>query len=143
VSRPDIVSEARDWLGTPYCHQASLKGQGCDCLGLIRGIWRVCVGDEPEDPPPYLAGQIGQPGDTRLNAAFDRHFQRVALSGLQPGHVLLFRPREDGPACHCAVLSCADAIIHAYWNRSVVETPLSKWWRRRLVAAFAFPERRP
>lgn len=30
VHRDDIVAEARDWLGTPYRHQASLKGVGCD-----------------------------------------------------------------------------------------------------------------
>ena len=25
----------RSWIGTPYRHQASLKGVGCDCLGLL------------------------------------------------------------------------------------------------------------
>jgi len=39
-----IVAEARRWIGTPYRHQASLIGVGCDCLGLVRGIWRAVVG---------------------------------------------------------------------------------------------------
>ena len=48
----DIVSAARGWLGTPYAHQASLKGIGTDCLGLVRGVWRDVLGDEPEAAPP-------------------------------------------------------------------------------------------
>ena len=53
VSRAAIIAEARGWIGTPYCHQASLKGAGCDCLGLIRGVWRALYGAEPEAPGPY------------------------------------------------------------------------------------------
>lgn len=40
VTREAVIAAARSWLGTPYHHQASRKGVGCDCLGLIRGIWR-------------------------------------------------------------------------------------------------------
>jgi NlpC/P60 family putative phage cell wall peptidase len=40
VTRETIVAAARSWFGTPYHHQASVKGVGSDCLGLIRGIWR-------------------------------------------------------------------------------------------------------
>jgi NlpC/P60 family putative phage cell wall peptidase len=40
-----VVAAARDWLGTPYHDQASVKGVGCDCLGLVRGVWREVVGD--------------------------------------------------------------------------------------------------
>jgi cell wall-associated NlpC family hydrolase len=44
--RTHIVALAREWLGTPYHHQASLKGVGTDCVGLVRGIWReVYAGD--------------------------------------------------------------------------------------------------
>ncbi|MBN9249774.1 MAG: hypothetical protein J0I86_04210, partial [Mesorhizobium sp.] len=46
----EIVAEALSWLGTPYRHQASSKGVGCDCLGLIRGVWRSLYGNELEVP---------------------------------------------------------------------------------------------
>src|SRR5215207_7343246 len=39
TTREQIVAAARGWIGTPYHHQASVKGVGCDCLGLIRGLW--------------------------------------------------------------------------------------------------------
>jgi hypothetical protein len=45
LTRPLIVAETRAWIGTPYRHQASLKGVGCDCLGLVRGVWRAVIGE--------------------------------------------------------------------------------------------------
>ncbi|MFY8139958.1 MAG: peptidase P60, partial [Caulobacter sp.] len=53
MDRARIVAAARGWLGTPYRHQASVKGVGCDCLGLVRGVWRELYGQEPETAPPY------------------------------------------------------------------------------------------
>ena len=48
-----VISAARSWLGTPYHDQASLRGVGCDCLGLARGVWREVIGPEPFPIPPY------------------------------------------------------------------------------------------
>jgi hypothetical protein len=53
---PLSLAETRDWIGTPYQHQTSLKGVGCDCLGLVRGVWRAVIGAEPERAPPYAPG---------------------------------------------------------------------------------------
>ncbi len=53
MTRDDIVAAGRGWIGTPYRHQASLKGVGADCLGLVRGLWRELIGPEPEVLPAY------------------------------------------------------------------------------------------
>ena len=55
MTRADIVTAARLWIGTPYRHQAATRGAGCDCLGLLRGVWRHLYGDEPLAVPPYRA----------------------------------------------------------------------------------------
>ena len=34
-----IVKATRSWIGTPYHDQASVRGVGCDCLGLLRGAF--------------------------------------------------------------------------------------------------------
>ena len=52
----DVVATARGWLGTPYLHQASCRGAGCDCLGLLRGLWRALAGAEPAARP--AAGSV-------------------------------------------------------------------------------------
>jgi NlpC/P60 family putative phage cell wall peptidase len=140
VSRAAVLAEARRWIGTPYQHQASCIGSGCDCLGLIRGIWRSVVGDEPEVLPSYTPDWAENPGGEALFEAALRHLIEVETWAVRPGHVLLFRPDRRGPAKHCAVLSSPTHIIHAYWGRAVCETALTPWWRRRCVAGFQFPE---
>ena len=139
MKREEIVAAARDWLGTPYRHQASLKGAGCDCLGLIRGIWRDVVGQEPEIPPAYTPDWAETTGEDTLLAAARRHLIEVPLGEAGEGDVILFRMAMGVPAKHCAILSEEDMLIHAYWGRAVVETRLVPWWQRRAAAAFRFP----
>ena len=75
--RNRIVAEARGWIGTPYMHQASLKGVGCDCLGLLRGVWRAIHGMEPEPLPAYAADWAQANGEERLAAAARRQLIEI------------------------------------------------------------------
>lgn len=131
----DIISAARRWIGTPYQHQASVKGAGCDCLGLLRGIWRELKGAEPETPPPYA-----RDGDSEtMREALARHLHPVAPADIAPGDVLLFRMTPKGPARHCGILAereGAFTLIHARQDRRVMEEMLSPFWRARLAFAF-------
>ena len=133
------LKEARLWLATPYQHQASLRGVGCDCLGLVRGVWRALYGPEPETPPPYRPDWAELGGRELLHDALARALVPIALTDARPGDVLLFRMAPDVPAKHCALLSGPDRMIHAYWGRACVESWLGRWWRDRLVAAFRYP----
>ncbi|RMD91745.1 MAG: peptidase, partial [Alphaproteobacteria bacterium] len=86
----EVVAEARRWLGTPYVHQASQRGAGCDCLGLLRGIWRALHGSEPEPIPPYTMDWAEPAREERLWHAARRHLlPRPADEALAPGEVLL------------------------------------------------------
>lgn len=138
--RTHIVEEAVQWIGTQYRHQASVQHVGCDCLGLVRGVWRAVLGEEPELPPPYTpdwAEALGE--ETLLNAA-RKHLLEIPLGSAKAGDVLLFRMGLGAPCKHIAIMTAPDRIVHAYWGKSVVETRLSPWWSRRLAAAFEFPE---
>ena len=138
-----VLAAARGWLGTPYRHQASVKGEGADCLGLVRGVWREVVGEEPEAPPPYRADWAEVGGEETLLHAARRRLVEVPPAMARAGDVLLFRMSAGCPVKHCAILSARDGpewrMIHAYWGRSVVESWMGPWWRRRLVAAFRWP----
>src|SRR5690625_4545951 len=138
----EIVAAARRWIGTPYRHQASCLGVGCDCLGLLRGIWREVMGAEPERPPAYTPDWAEATGEERMLAAAARHLSRVEGEALA-GDVLLFRMVELGPAKHAAILSSAGLengrMIHAYSGHAVCETRLGQGWTRRLAAVFRFP----
>ena len=134
-----VIIEARSWIGTPYRHQASLKGVGCDCLGLLRGVWRNVIGAEPELPPPYSPDWAEAGADT-LVAAARRHLLEIDVTMFAPGDVLLFRWRDNLPAKHCAIATSAGTIIHAHDGASVAEVSFAPWWRRHLAYAFRFPE---
>ena len=139
TSRPNIVAAARGWLGTPYLHQASLKGVGTDCLGLVRGVWREVMGTEPETAPAYSASWAeAGPGDA-LAAAAARHLTNVPLADFRAGDVLLFRWRPHLPAKHAGIASSKSTMIHAQERAAVTEIVLSSWWLRHLTLAFRFP----
>ena len=134
-----IIAEARSWIGTPYRHQASLKGVGCDCLGLVRGVWRALNGPEPEAAPAYTADWAEAGGNESLAAAAARHLVAVELANVMPGDVMLFRWRARLPAKHAAILVAEDRLIHAHDGCAVAEVYFASFWRRRLVSAFKFP----
>ncbi len=137
--RDQIIAEARSWIGTPYRHQASRKGVGCDCLGLLRGVWREVAGAEPELPPPYSADWAEASRKETLADAARRHLLEIPLNEIAPGDVLLFRWRTHMPAKHCAILVSAERMVHAHDGAAVAEVYFANWWRRRLAYAFRFP----
>jgi NlpC/P60 family putative phage cell wall peptidase len=139
VARATIVAAARRWIGTPYRHQASLLHVGCDCLGLVRGVWREVIGAEPEAAPPYTPDWAERLGAETLLDAAGRHFDRVAVTAFREGDVIAFRFRAHLPAKHVGVATSATHMVHAHSGAGVAEVPIGPHWRRRITAAFAFP----
>jgi NlpC/P60 family putative phage cell wall peptidase len=140
VTREAIVKAARGWLGTPYHHQASMKGVGSDCLGLIRGIWRELYGPEPETMPAYTRDWGDATGSETLLAAACRHLIKLDdVSAAGPGDVLVFRMRDEGVAKHAGILTGPSRLVHAQEGLGMIEIELGRWWCRRAAAAFSFP----
>ncbi len=142
MSGDRVVAAARGWIGTPYCHQASQRGAGADCLGLLRGVWREVLGREPEPVPAYCRDWCEPQGDERLWRAAMRHLRVKPIEDAAPGDVLLFRMRDGAVAKHLGIAGHVGpqaTFIHAYSGHAVLESPLSLPWRRRIAARFAFP----
>lgn len=138
-TREQIVAAARSWVGTPYRHQASARGLGCDCLGLLRGVWRAVIGPEPCFVPPYTPDWAEAHGRETLAEAAARHLTPVEPAEAQAGDVVLIRWRPGFPAKHCAILTGPSTFIHAHGGAAVAEVAFAPWWRRRIAFAFAFP----
>jgi NlpC/P60 family putative phage cell wall peptidase len=137
--RREIVAAARAWLGTPYHHQASERGVGTDCIGLVRGVWRDVYGFDAEQPPAYSRDWAEASGDETLLAAAMRHLVPVEQNAISPGDVVVFRLRTGLVAKHAAILVTPASVVHAIEGAPACEIPLSPWWSRRLAGAFAFP----
>ncbi|AWN49192.1 peptidase P60 [Methylobacterium terrae] len=142
-TRARVVALARTWLGTPYHHQASVRGAGCDCLGLLRGVYAALYGAEPEVPPPYTPSWAEDLGAETLRDAAARHLVALDPAAAEAGDVLLFRWRDALPAKHCAILVAPSVMIHAYDGHAVVETWIPPAWSRRIAYAFRFPDPSP
>ncbi|MBL4627131.1 MAG: peptidase [Roseicyclus sp.] len=139
-----VVAVAREWLGTPYVHQASCKGAGCDCLGLLLGLWREFHGTLPAPVPAYTNDWSETSGEERLLETARAYLAEKPLWDAAPGDILIFRMRRCAVAKHVGVqtqITPTPRFLHAYSGRGVTEGVLTPPWARRVAARFVFPER--
>lgn len=138
-TRAMIVEVARLWIGTPYHHQASRRGIGTDCLGLVRGVWRDVYGSDAEKPPAYSRDWAEAGGEETMLAAASRHLEIISAPDIAAGDAVVFRLRPGVVAKHAAIVASASTMIHAMEGSPVCEVSFSPWWRRRVAGAFRFP----
>lgn len=140
-----IVKQARTWIGTPFHHQARLKGKGCDCLGLIVGVVdELGLKDKHGQP---LAGYdevtySKEPDGAYLTEKLTALLDEVLIAEAHAGDLALFTVR-DNPQ-HMALLTDYEGMlgmIHCYAQaRRVVEHRLDDDWKSRLVKVFRWQQ---
>jgi NlpC/P60 family putative phage cell wall peptidase len=133
-----IVALARGWIGTPYHHQGTLKGIGCDCLGLLRGLYLEQFGVLPT-VPPYRPDWAENGAAETLIDGLHRWLTSIDVSEALSGDVFVFTLRRGAIAKHVGILSSPTHFIHAHEGAAVAEIALTAWWQRHVVAAFRFP----
>lgn len=146
ATRQQIVTEAREWIGTRFHHQAAIKRVGCDCAGLVRGVGIAC-GVYPADlmsSPEAMPYKAHRPNlmTNLLKEGCDFVAMPIDFADAKPGDFVLMR--FDGVARHLGILGDSQyggfTLIHAYVSmRKVVEHQLDKVWTDRIMAAYAYP----
>lgn len=136
--RQHIVDKALEWEGTPYHHQAYLKGVGADCLGLLRGLYIELYGVDPEEPPRYSPAWGESNPDELLLKAATKHLVAANYDGWKLGDVLVFRVKNSASAKHCAIVVGDDLMIHAVSRQAVIKTCIGAW-SSRVAGVFSFP----
>lgn len=124
------------WVGTPYVDQAALKGIGCDCAGLLRGVGDV-IGVHvlgADDYPKEASG-------AELLAALESNCDRLPVTSLEatcPGTIVAMNMRS-APGPHHLLIRSEAGVIHAF-GPGVREEPLfgfqrfhSAWWHREVI----------
>jgi NlpC/P60 family putative phage cell wall peptidase len=136
-----VAAEALTWVGTLYRYQGRSKGVGCDCIGLVLGVWRAVYGASPEVPGAYAPDWAEAGGGERLLAGVRQHFIEKPQGEMAAGDLLVFRWRAHLPAKHAGILVGQDRFVHAYEGTAVSLSGLVPQWRKRITGVFSFPER--
>lgn len=148
-TRGELVAEqAREWIGTKFVWQASQRGVGCDCKGLLWGVAREL--GFPEADSLYAKVADYRPDrpvpSALLKEGFAASFDPVPPDKMRPGDVLLMRHCVGGPAGHIGIVSGDNRVIHAQLgDKSWVKEanmralfklcPLDSVWRWRVTDA--------
>jgi cell wall-associated NlpC family hydrolase len=131
-----IAAEAGAWIGTPFVWGQSVKGQGCDCKGLIAGVLRELGRPEADSVYGLMADYRADrpvPAATLLEG-FERLFERA--DKLAPGHILLLN--FGGRPGHMAIIVAEGRAVNSAVGSVVKErpfevlfhkTPLHSIWR--------------
>lgn len=125
-----IVREGREWIGTPFRWQASVKGVGCDCKGLIYGVAR-------ELELPEAASLHARMADYRIVVDTKLLREGIAANFVEvdepmAGDVLLLRLGRR--VQHLGIYSGFGHMIHTYSGGPdrVVESEMGKAWGNAL-----------
>lgn len=145
--KSDIVRIARSWIGTPFAHHHEIKGVGCDCAGLLRGVAKEAgLGDawEYEGASKYKGYGVA-PSRGMMEAACAEFMDPVRRENMEPGDVVLIQ-WESQPQ-HVGILGDylhgGLSIIHALGPMrpaKVVEHRLMFSPKMKFVGAFSFRE---
>ena len=142
MTRAELLREAESWIGTPWRHQARLKGVGADCVGFVYGVY-VGTGGTVESEPPtdYPATWHHWNKAERLYAeALAAGLVEKPKDELLPGDVILFRFRK-GPAAHMGIMAEDGLFLHSYQTFDRIQySRLDSAWRRRIAYVMRYPE---
>lgn len=128
-TRQAIIAEARQWIGTPFHWQASVKRHGCDCKGLVAGVARELGMPEGESLAALEHSYRQDFDPDQLFEGLGRTLVRIDEDKLQPGDILAIAvPPKSGPR-HLAILTGAGRMVHCYGMghiRKVIEAPIGR-----------------
>ena len=141
----NIVAQARTWLGTPFHHQARLKGKGCDCLGLIVGVVDELELKDKNGVRLAAYDEVTysrEPDGAYLTQKLTGLLAEIPFDEARAGDLALFKVRENPQ--HLAILSNYEGtlgMIHSFApSRRVVEHRLDDDWKLRLLKVFRWQQ---
>ncbi|MEM9574005.1 MAG: NlpC/P60 family protein [Pseudomonadota bacterium] len=135
-----ILRLAESWIGTPYRHQARIKHVGCDCLGLVLGVWEELYGKAPIAKTNYSKDWAETSDRDHLLLAAQSNLCQIDFDSARPGDVILFRWSQFSVSKHLGILAQSAHMIHAFEGHAVSKALIVPSWRRRISGVFRFPE---
>ena len=109
--RREIVREALEWVGTPFHDCASVKGQGCDCIGLLKGVYTAVGIVQPFDMPAYPPQWFQHHDEPKFLNGLASYGARRVKEG-QPGDIAMYNYGRH--AAHGGIIIDERTIVHAF-----------------------------
>jgi len=129
----DIVSAARECIGTPYQHQGRVLGKGMDCAGVVAHVAGRLGYDTLE-----VSGYGRSPYKGLLEQAADSQPFLERIFAIESGCVLMMR--FTGDPQHVGIYT-GTTLIHSYQAvEKVCEHSLDKIWTKRIVRMYRFKD---
>lgn len=129
ITREQLISEARSWLGTPFHHQGRVKGAGVDCVGVLvktLSIFNLLTVDN--------TNYSRNPNGDYLIRMCELYFNPIPMDEILPGDILVFAWGKEPQ--HLALYTDI-GILHAHVRvKKVVEHIYDDPWKKRTVAAY-------
>jgi cell wall-associated NlpC family hydrolase len=110
-ARQRIVDEAREWVGTPWHHEARVRGAGVDCGMLLLEVYER-VGLLPRiDPDHYSMDFMCHRTEEWFTETILKYAEEIFEPPYLPGDVVMFRWGRI--FSHGAIVISWPQIIHA------------------------------
>ena len=142
MTREDIVTEAREWIGTKWQHQQSLKGVATDCIGLVRGVYTNLTGIVFTDVINYPQSPFFYCRDERMYLEMQKYLIEIPVSEAKLGDIFTFALKSRFPDHHLGIISADGFIIHAVGEPGImltIESRIDGKWRGYIRHAFRYP----
>lgn len=132
--RQAILDEALSWMGTPYHHQADVKGEGVDCLMLLVRVFVSCGLVPPIDPRPYSTQWHFHRSEEIYLGGLERYARRLDVAEVPlPGDIAMWQfgytfshggiVLNDREVIH-AHAKCREVTIADRWGDAFVGRPV-------------------
>jgi hypothetical protein len=119
--RENIVKVAESWYSTPYRGHTCLKGVGCDCGQLLKGVYME-AGHRPEDgvplPSDYSLQVFLHRKDTQYIDTVSKYMREIPEVEVKPGDLVVY---QIGHAfAHAAIIvKWPKHVVHALMREGV------------------------
>ena len=145
ITREQVIQEAREWIGTPWHHQACVKGEGADCAMFIVGValnTGLMTEEQTEMVPAYPKDWHLHNEESMLIPIVEQFdVVQIPVEEAVPGDIIMFKVAKC--ESHLGLLTEEGWFIHAFSSvkvNRVIESRLDDRWKRRLTRAYRFTE---
>jgi len=132
----EIITYAREWIGTPYIHQGRQLGVGCDCAGFLIKLAEK-FGYQPED----MKGYAPIPDMKEMMGLIDSQMVRIPdKTKCQWADIALMSFKKNGCPHHIGMIT-PRGILHCNENLGkVVEHGINACWAKKIKFIYRLPD---